>query len=231
MRKGDLDVSLISSYEYAAAKKTYLIYPDFCLASTGYVNSVLLISTRAIENLDGATIGLTSSSATSIHLIKILLRAFYGFSNTFNSVTFHEDVDRSLQTNDALLIIGDEALQFVDRGIYHVYDIGNLWTERTGYPIVFAIIAIHTRCAQTHQKELTAVLEKFHESYELFQARPEVIADYARRQSALSIDFMSYYANLKYEFTPAFREGLTYYFRMLHRCGLIQTAVDVRFYA
>ena len=49
MRKGELDASFISSFEYAAASDKYLIHPDICLASTGYVNSVLLISNRDIE--------------------------------------------------------------------------------------------------------------------------------------------------------------------------------------
>jgi len=104
MRKGDLDVSLISSYEYAAASENYLIYKDFCLASTGYVNSVLLISKKDVENLDGAKIGLTTSSATSINLLKIILREFYGFSNEFNRVPFNDDFEVSLKTNDAVTL-------------------------------------------------------------------------------------------------------------------------------
>ncbi|MCK5011070.1 MAG: menaquinone biosynthesis protein [Deltaproteobacteria bacterium] len=230
MRKGDLDVSLISSYEYVTAPENYLIHKDFCLASTGYVNSVLLISKKDVENLDGAKIGLTTSSATSINLLKIILREFYGFSNEFNRVPFNDDFEVSLKTNDAVLIIGDEALKFIDNGTYKVYDIGNLWTERTGYPVVFAIIAINTQSAKTYKNELAAVFEKFNESYDIFKARPEEIADFARLNSTLSINFMEYFHNLKYNFTNEFKEGLNYYFRMLYKCGLIQKAENLRFY-
>lgn len=230
MRKGDLDVSLISSYEYAAAPGSYLIHNEFCLASTGYVNSVLLVSKKDLEDLDGATIGLTSSSATSIHLMKVILSEFYGFSNTFNRIPYNDDVDASLKTNDAVLIIGDEALKFVDNGTYNVYDIGNLWTERTGHPVVFAIIAINTRSAQIHKNELATIFEKFHQSHAILKTRPEEIADFAKRQSTLSIDFVKYFLNLTYTFTNEFKEGLAHYFKMLHRCGLIQKVEPLKFY-
>ena len=65
MRRGELDVSLISSFEYTQAQDRYRIHRDFCLASIGYVNSVLLVSTRAIEDLNGAVIGLSPASGTS----------------------------------------------------------------------------------------------------------------------------------------------------------------------
>ena len=230
MREGDLDVSPISSYEYAATPENYLIYRDFCLASTGYVNSVLLISKRDIENLDGAKIGLTTSSATSTNLMKIIFREFYGFSNKFNQVSYKDDCEVSLKTNDAILIIGDEALKFIDNGKYKIYDIGNLWTERTGYPVVFAIIAINTHSAKTYKNNLMAIFERFRESYMIFKEHPEEIAEFARMNSTLSINFMKYFSNLKYTFTSEFKEGLNYYFGMLEKCGLIQKVEKLRFY-
>ena len=230
MRKGNLDVSLISSFEYAETPENYLIYRDFCLASTGYVNSVLLISTKDIEDLDGAQIGFSNSSATSINLIKIILKEFYNFSNHFNQVSYQEDFDVSLKTNDALLIIGDEALKFVDHYKYKVYDISNLWTERTGYPVVFAIIAINAKSADTYHNQLEILFEKFNESHKIFKEHPELIAEYAKSHSPLSIDFLEYFSNLTYTFTDEFKEGLFYYYRMLEKCGLIPKAEKLRLY-
>ena len=230
MRKGDLDLSLISSFEYAARPEHYLIQRDFCLASTGYVNSVLLISKKDIEDLDGAKIGLSNSSATSINLIKIIFREFYGFSNNFSQVSDQEDFDISLKTNDALLIIGDEALKFADNGKYKVYDISNLWTEKTGYPVVFAIIAVNTKSAKTYHNQLEVIFEKFNESHKIFKENPEVIAEFAKSHSTLSIDFLNYFSNLTYNFTNEFKEGLSYYYRMLEKCGLIRKAEKLRFY-
>jgi chorismate dehydratase len=230
MREGELDASFISSFEYAAASENYLIQPDICLASTGYVNSVLLISTRDIEDLDGADIGLSNASATSSNLIRILLKEFYGFSNTFHYISYREKFHVSLKNHDAILIIGDEALQFNDHATCKVYDIGQLWTEKTGFPIVFALFVINTRSAKTCKKELDLLFAKINESHTLFKEHPEVIAQFAREHSELSINYMDYYSNLTYTFTDELKEALVYYYRMLEKCSIIKDSVQLRFY-
>ena len=230
MREGKLDVSLISSFEYAASPERYLIYRDFCLASAGYLNSVLLVSKKEIEELQGAHIGLSDASATSTNLIKIILKEFYGLSNTFNPISHHEDFQVSLKENDAILIIGDEALTFVDDGRYRVYDISRLWTEITGHPVVFAIIAIRSRSSTTWKGELRLLFEKFNESHKIFKEQPEKIVALAQSHSPLSIDFHKYFSSLSYTFTDEFKEGLSYYYRMLEKSGLIPKAETLRFY-
>jgi chorismate dehydratase len=230
MREGNLDVSLISSFEYAATPERYLIYRDYCLASTGYLNSVLLVSKREIEELQGATIGLSDSSATSTNLIKILLKEFYGLTTTFNTISYQEDFEASLTKNDAILIIGDEALKFVDNGKYRVYDVSHLWTEKTGCPVVFAIIAINIQSSKMHKKELELLFEKLKESQLIFKERPEEIIEFAKSHSPLSINFLNYFSNLTYTFTDEFKEGLRYYYGMLEKCGLIPKAEKLRFY-
>jgi len=230
MREGDLDVSLISSSEYATASADRLINSDYCLASTGYVNSVLLIAKRDIAHLQDARIGLSTSSATSSNLIKIILKEFYGFDNTFTPVTCGEDFDCSLSTNDALLMIGDEALRFKNNGTYKVYDIGQLWTERTGYPVVFAIIAVNAHSIRTHKATVEMLFNKFHESHAHYKKHPEDIAALAQSHSLLSLNFKDYFSHLTYIFSDELKRGLLYYYRMLEKCGLGHTVEQLRMY-
>ena len=230
MREGDLDVSLISSSEYATASANHLIYSDYCLASTGYVNSVLLIAQKDIKDLQDARIGLSTSSATSSNLIKIIFKEFYGFDNTFLPVSCGEDLDRSLATSDALLIIGDEALRFKNKGNYKVYDIGQLWMERTGYPVVFGIIAVNAQSLGTHKGPVELLFEKFHESHAHYKKRPEDIADFAQAHSPLSLNFTDYFSHLTYSFSDELKRGLLYYYRMLAKCGLGHPVEQLRFY-
>lgn len=230
MREGELDVSLISSSEYATAPANHLIYSDYCLASTGYVNSVLLISKRDIAHLQGARIGLSSSSATSSNLIKIILKEFYGFDNTFVPVTCGGDFDRLLTLNDALLIIGDEALRFKNTGSYKVYDIGQLWMERTGHPVVFALIAVNAQSACTCKGIIEMLFNAFHESHAYYKKHPEDIATLARAHSSLSLNFEDYFSHLSYTFSDALKQGLFYYYRMLEKCNLGHPVKQVRFY-
>ena len=230
MRRGELDVSLISSSEYAQAQDRYLIHRDFCLASAGYVNSVLLVSNRAVEDLNGATIGLSSSSATSSNLIRIMLQECYGYANAFQPVSGPADFRECLRVHDAVLIIGDDALHFNQRQGYYVYDIGKLWTELTGYPVVFAIVAVNALSAGEKKDLLRLFFQKLNQSHGLFEKHPEQIAAYAQSRSTLSLNFGEYYSHLSYKFTREFEEGLLYYYRMLAKYRLAPPVEGIRYY-
>ena len=180
--------------------------------------------------MQGTRIGLSTSSATSSNLIKIILKEFYGFDNTFIPAPCGEGFDRSLATNDALLIIGDEALRFKNTGAYKVYDIGQLWLERTGYPVVFGIIAVNAQSIKTHKDSLEMLFKKFHEFHAHYKKHPEDIADLAQSYSLLSLNFTDYFSHLNYIFSDELKRGLLYYYSMLAKCGLGHTVDELRFY-
>ena len=230
MEEGALDVSLISSSECATTRAEHLICGDYCLASTGYVNSVLLIARKDIASLQEARIGLSASSATSSNLIKIILKVFYGFDNTFTTVPAGEDVDRSLITNDALLIIGDDALRFKNSGTYRMYDIGQLWMEKTGYPVVFAVIAVNVQSARNHKDAVELFFRTIDESHDHYKKHPEDVAALARSHSKLPLDFTGYFSSLTYSFSDELKRGLLYYYSMLAQCGLGRRVETLRFY-
>jgi chorismate dehydratase len=230
MRRGELDVSLISSFEYTQAQDRYLIHRDFCLASVGYVNSVLLVSNKAIEDLNGAVIGLSPASGTSSNLIRIILKEFYGFTNEFRPVADPADCSGSLKAHDAVLMIGDDALRFDGRVNCRVYDIGKLWTEKTGHPVVFAIIAVNALSAVEKKDLLSLFFRKLKQSHEFFERHPEQIAAYAQSRSTLALNFGEYYSHLTYKFTRELEEGLLYYYRTLAKYRLAPPVEGIRYY-
>ena len=118
----------------------------------------------------------------------------------------------------------------LNNGSYKIYDIGQLWTEKTGYPIVFALLAISIRSAKTCKKALDFLLAKINESQTIFKEQPEVIARYAQSHSELSINYLDYFSNLTYTFTDELKEALLYYYRMLEKCSIIKDTVKLRFY-
>lgn len=75
MVRGELDLSVVSSIEYARYPERYLILPDLSISCRGPVRSVLLLSQRPIAELSGRTILITSQSHTSVALLKILHQA------------------------------------------------------------------------------------------------------------------------------------------------------------
>ena len=230
MRGGELDVSLISSYEYTQAQDRYYIHRDFCLASVGYVNSVLLVSNKEIEDLNGAVIGLSPASGTSSHLIRIILKEFYGFANEYRCVADPADSVGSLKAHDAVLMIGDDALRCTSRENCRVYDIGKLWTEKTGHPVVFAVVAVNARSAGEKRGLLSLFFQKLRQSHALFESHPEQIAAYARSRSTLALNFADYYSHLTFKFTRELEEGLLYYYRMLAKHCLAPPVTEIRYY-
>lgn len=72
LARGDIDVAPCSSIEYARHAERYRLLPEVVIGSRGAVGSILLVGAPPAA-LDGAVVALTTSSATSVCLLKILL--------------------------------------------------------------------------------------------------------------------------------------------------------------
>lgn len=101
------------------------------VASDGPAMSVFLFSDSPVRDLAGARIGVTSHTATSIQLLRVLLNDHWNVSNC----TFVEQHEKY----DALLVIGDPALEMLASNKFELqYDLGEEWKLMTGLPFVFA---------------------------------------------------------------------------------------------
>src|SRR4051812_28356344 len=123
---GELDTAPISSIEYARHAGSLLLLPRLCVSSEGAVDSIQLVSRLPLEEI--RTVAVTPESATSVVLTKVLVPGA-------THVALGEPAD-------ATLLIGDAALKsaFEDPTPHH--DLGRLWLERTGLPMVFAVWAV-----------------------------------------------------------------------------------------
>ena len=124
---GELDIAPIPAIEYARHAEELVLLPDIAISSDGDVQSILLLSKRPAEELDGATVALTSSSRTSQVLTRILLAKRWGVSASY--VEMPPDLGSMLRDADAALLIGDDALRaYWDKpdGVIE-YDLGREW--------------------------------------------------------------------------------------------------------
>ncbi len=141
LSSGEIDVSSSSSIEYARHWREYLAVPGVSISSHGRVGSILLFSRRPIEELSGAAVAVSSASATSVVLLKSLLKFRYGLQA--NLIPEKPVLKDMLEGRQAALIIGDEALK-ENMGLkpslgLTVYDLGTIWQEFTGLPFVYAL--------------------------------------------------------------------------------------------
>jgi len=133
-----IDVGLIPSIEYLRGPGPYVFVPGPAVTSRGPVASVA-IYTR-VEPRDIRSIAMDTSSRTSVALATVMLRR--AFAVAPEAVRMVPDLGTMLARADAALIIGDVAL-FLDHeaaGVRKI-DLGQLWTESTGLPFVYAVWA------------------------------------------------------------------------------------------
>lgn len=135
LRRDELDAALVSVVETLFTDR-YDILDGIAVASLGEVRSVFLAHRRPLEEL--AVVHLDPASLTSVALLKVLL-AERGLKPEFRPLADYADAP----ARDAVLLIGDRALDFAFAGHPHtLWDLGAAWTELTGLPFVYAVWAL-----------------------------------------------------------------------------------------
>jgi len=207
---GEIDVAPISSIEYARNADTLRLLPRLCVSTEGAVDSIQLITRKPLEQV--RSVAVTPESATSVVLTKVLLG----------------DVDLVPldRPADARMLIGDAALRsaFEDPTPHH--DLGRLWGERTGLPMVYAVWA----CRLEVRDGLEA-LERAHlRSLALARGEPEALARAASEQYGWPAGFLArYFEKLRYHFGPRERAGLIRFFELAHLAGELDHVPELQF--
>jgi chorismate dehydratase len=207
---GELDTAPISSIEYARHADKLRLLPRLCVASEGAVDSIQLVSRKPLEQV--RVVAVTPESATSVALTKILLPAA-------EQVPLGEDAD-------AKLLIGDAALKSAFEDPTPHYDLGRLWLERTGLPMVFAVWA----CPEPIADGLADLEDALVSSVRQARAEPELLAFEAAEQYGYPAGFLArYFEKLRYRFGPRERAGLYTFLELARDAGLLETVPELRF--
>jgi len=207
---GGLDVAPISSIEYARNADTLRLLPRLCVSSDGAVESIQLISKTPLERI--RSIAVTPESATSVVLTRVL------FPDA-EQVPLGEEAE-------ARLLIGDAALKsaFEDPTPHH--DLGRLWQERTGLPMVFAVWA----APEPTHPDLLELEEALVASLRAARANPEVLAHESAERYGYPAGFLArYFEKLRYRFGPRERAGLYTFLELARDVGELEEVPELRF--
>lgn len=153
-----IDAGIFSLMNYFSQEE-HLDLMNYCIATRDQVKSVMLFSKEGWGDLEGKRIGITDDTATSIHLLQVLLKKKYGVHASL--VRMHSGVNDHSEF-DAVLLIGDEALRrnkFGLPGFELVFDLAKEWYEWQKLPFVFAVWALKRSLPEETKRELTQVLE------------------------------------------------------------------------
>lgn len=222
MKAGQIDLGPISSFAYAENDGAYYILPNLSISSRGKVRSIYLFSKKPLEKLDGASVALTSSSATSVALLKIILQLFLNVQPDYKTVT--PNLHEMMKEHDAALLIGDDALlaSWENHEYPFVYDLGEEWYKHTGKYMVFAVWAVRKQVAEQENDLLSAIYQAFQESKQKGQTDLNpLIEELCSTFGGTPSFWETYYTGLSYDFDDEHREGLEYYYKLCNQLGLL----------
>jgi chorismate dehydratase len=127
---------------------------------------------------------------------------------------------------EAKMLIGDAALKsaFEDPTPHH--DLGRLWLERTGLPMVFAVWA----CREPLQPGLLELEDAFVSSLRQARAEPEQLAYESSERYGYPPGFLArYFEKLRYRFGPRERAGFYTFLEMAREVGELDEVPELRF--
>lgn len=208
MRAGEMDIAPISSMEYLQHPEEYLLFPDLGIASHEYVRSVTLFSKKKIEDLNGADIAVTEESLTSVHLLDLILRGRYQIQAMLDPMPSNPKI--MLETHDAALLIGNDALFAQPRKWIYRYDLGNVWWEWQKLPFVYAVWAVRRKAVDSN----AAAIQEFYNALKArFLYNAEHLSECIQKHSAvdefdrLYPKILGYLSGLKYELDECSWQG------------------------
>ena len=209
---GRIDLAPISSVEYGRNADRLRILPRLCVSSEGAVDSIQLVSRLPLDAV--RRIAVTPESATSIVLTKVLLP-------DAEHVPLGDEAE-------ATLLIGDAALRSAFEDPTPHYDLGRLWLERTGLPMVFAVWA----CPDPPPPGVLELEEALVSSVRLARSEPERLARQASATYGYPAGFLArYFEKLRYRFGPRERAGLLTFFELARDAGELDRVPELRFLA
>lgn len=237
MRTGAADIAIIPAIEYQRIPGL-VVLPDLAIASQNRVRSLLILSSKPIEQV--RTVALDRSSRSTQALTRILAAEHWKIDPEFFET--EPDLSAMLEKADAAMLIGDPALRIsiaIERNstvspqgraicqaaalgitsakIFHVYDVVGEWRKFSSLPAVMAIWAARPEVVTPE------VLADFSASRNFGLTQLAAISLEAAQELELPQQALESYLrhNIDFSLGEENRRGLERYFQEAARLGLI----------
>ena len=231
MARGELQVSSCSCFEYARDPGRYYLVEDLSIGSHGPVMSVLLLSQKPVEELDGCEIRISGESHTSVALLRLLLAERYHIRASYVTGPVTPALHGPTPPV-AFLAIGDEALRLRHHKDYpFCVDMAEAWRDWTGLPFIFGLWVV-ARDAADRGLFASDPGELLRRGRDWGMAHMDVILDLTAHGCPLSREELAYYytRGLTYTLRGDEVRGLELFFDKLARAGMIAAAPPLAYY-
>jgi chorismate dehydratase len=219
LARAEVDCALVPVIEYQRIPEIAIVR-GVCVGSRARVRSVVLV-TKNQELKNVRSIALDTSSRTSVALVRVMFREFFGFEPEWKHA--EPDLRAMLGEADAALIIGDPAMTF-PRGELRVYDMAALWREHTGLGFVFAMwMAREQSVEKVKRVDFARARDEGLEHVE------EIAADYEQRLKLSRDELRTYLLeNICFNLDEELLAGLELFYKLAHKHGLIPSVKPLK---
>lgn len=234
---GRVDIGLIPSIEYQRIKDCRIV-PGPAVAAVYNVRSVILVSELPLWKVK--TVACDNSSRTSVALTKVIFSEFYHTHPDFRPA--EADLANMLAQSDAALLIGDNALKFMEQNerpdaerqkplLRHgsepleVFDLAERWRFLTGLPFVFAFWAMRGGIKDE------SIVDTLKQSRDFGVAHiPEIVTRYSETLQ-IKKEFLQDYLekNVHYYMDQSCLQALDLFYELAAKVGAIKSARKLEF--
>lgn len=216
LRAGEFDAALVSAVELFRDPPLSWV-PGIGVASRGPVHSIKLFLRTPARSIE--TVALDSDSLSAAAMTRVCLAEFLGREHVELQAS-DPSVPPAEVDADAVLRIGDPALR-ADPGGRDVLDLGELWTNETGKPFVYALWLTPT------DAEPSPLAETLHDAHESGALRRAVLGRlFAQRHAMPSSICVEYLLRaIVHDIDDEAVEGLELFGRLAHGLGLVDRPV------
>lgn len=223
LRSGEIEISPSSSIEFAMRPRLYLVLPELSISSEREVKSVLLFSKQPLSALHKKKIAITSSSATSYVLLRIILEKFLSQKPEYLQTTANPE--DALRSSEALLLIGDDALFYTKKiNTPYIYDLGKLWYDLTGLPFVFALWILRRDSFNDKREGFNKIYNVLIEAKEKFKKGGGDIDGIPQLKWMTKQEIMNYLETISYDLTDRHIESVQKFYELARDIGVIPKA-------
>ena len=234
---GGVDIGLIPSIEFQRIKGCRIV-PGPAVAATHRVRSVILVSVVPLWKVK--TVACDRGSRTSVALARIIFSDFYHTRPDFRPA--EPNITNMLAQSDAALLIGDNALKFMETHErpnielqkplvrlgsepVQVFDLAERWRFLTGLPFVFAFWAVREGF------EDGTVVDVLKQSRDFGTANIPTIAAKYSEQLQIKKEFVQEYLerNVHYYMDQACLEALELFYKKAAHVGALTSVRELQF--
>lgn len=224
--ENDLHITVMSSIEYARNMNDCFILPDLAIGADGRVESIMFFSKMPVTELEHKKVLVTTSSATSVALLRILFEHYYHVDVEMAAAP--PDITAMLSQADGALLIGDDAIAAnrkvtLEKWDVLVTDLGQAWKEFTGCKMIYALWVTTRRALAEMPGQVEAACRMLHEAYRLAGENWDAMIEYGHRQTGFSRAFIQEYLQnlIQYSFNSQDQQDLMVFYDYAYKSGIL----------